>query len=152
MTEQPGQVYLLYEENWAVYKIGFTTQSITDRLHQLNKKYNAEFLVYGSIPTDEPKELERLFHAIFNTSRVTEQREWFYLTDEQVSFFDAIHNVGATGFYKGQEIGNEVKEAYEYVRGYDAGINAGYEQALANEEKELTYWREYEEKKAREYG
>jgi hypothetical protein len=147
MTNPHSCVYLLYEENWAVYKIGFTTQPLRRRLDQLNNKYHARFRCLGTIYTDRPQELERALHVLLGIDRVTDRREWFYLTPEQVGAWYELENVCYHNSQMGWAARDQDKDR-SYREGYDAGVSAGYDQALANEETELTYWREYEERKA----
>ena len=121
------------------------------RREQLNEQYRADFEVRCIIHTDEPEKLEQLFHAVLSPDRVTYRREWFHLSKKQLELLEALEHAQERMFSRGYMCGRDEPSKNAWERGYDAGVTAGYEQALANEESQLTYWREYEEKKER-YG
>ena len=81
-----GMVYVLTNDYMpGIVKIGYTTQSIKERLKELDKTgvpwpYKCHF----AIETDRYKEIEQYAHNAFADYRIRENREFFKVSPEKV--------------------------------------------------------------------
>lgn len=81
-----GKVYVLTNDCMpGLVKIGYTTQSIEDRLRELDKTCVPwPFRCHFAIETDRYKEIESLAHDAFSDNRVRDSREFFRVSPERV--------------------------------------------------------------------
>jgi len=79
-----GFTYLLYDG--VNYKIGMTTRSVSERTKELNGAsgiYN-KIVPIAYCGNTDCYELEKELHLKYDDQRISQNREWFDLTDEQV--------------------------------------------------------------------
>lgn len=81
-----GKVYVLTNDLMpGVVKIGYTTQSIIERLKELDKTgVPWPFKCHFAIETERYKEIEQLAHDTFADYRVRDNREFFKISPEKV--------------------------------------------------------------------
>ena len=81
-----GKVYILTNDLMpGIVKIGYTTQSIKERLKELDKTgVPWPFKCHFAIETDRYKEIESLMHDTFADYRVRSTREFFKISPEKV--------------------------------------------------------------------
>ena len=81
-----GKVYILTNDLMpGIVKIGYTTQSIKERLKELDKTgVPWPFKCHFAIETDRYKEIESLMHDTFADYRVRSNREFFKISPEKV--------------------------------------------------------------------
>ena len=81
---QKGQVYFVTEGNYI--KIGYTSQNIDKRIHQLNTGSIHKLYLLGWIYGN--KKTEKELHIKFAQSRVRYNAEWFEPTEELLQFIN----------------------------------------------------------------
>ena len=81
-----GKVYILTNDYMpGVVKIGYTTQSIEDRLRELDKTgVPWPFRCHFAIETERYKEIESFVHDAFADYRIRDNREFFKISPERV--------------------------------------------------------------------
>ena len=67
-------------------KIGYTSQKISQRLLQLNTGSDKKLICLGYISGDQEKEKE--LHKKFSKSRIRQNGEWFYPTDDLINYIN----------------------------------------------------------------
>lgn len=84
--KEKGVVYLLSNKSFdGVYKIGYTTNDIEERLKMLNNtSVPFNFEVCHIIDSDDVKLTEKYFHYIFRKSRLNKRREFFKLNEDDL--------------------------------------------------------------------
>ena len=81
---QKGQVYFVTEGNYI--KIGYTSQNIDKRIHQLNTGSIHKLYLLGWIYGN--KKTEKELHIKFAQSRVRYNAEWFEATTDLIDFIN----------------------------------------------------------------
>ncbi len=81
-----GKVYILTNDFMqGIVKIGYTTQSIEERLKELDKTgVPWPFKCHFAIETERYKEIESLLHDAFSDYRIRDNREFFKIAPERV--------------------------------------------------------------------
>lgn len=79
-----GKIYFLTEGKHI--KIGYTTQSISARIKQLNTGSAQEIYLLGWMQGN--KEIEKQLHIRFANNRVRFNGEWFNPTEELIAFIN----------------------------------------------------------------
>ncbi len=84
-TAEKGIVYVLTNDYMpGLVKIGYTAQSIKERLKELDKTGTPwPFRCHFAIETERYKEIEKLAHEAFAGYRVRENREFFEISPEK---------------------------------------------------------------------
>ena len=84
-TAEKGIVYVLTNDYMpGLVKIGYTAQSIKERLKELDKTGTPwPFRCHFAIETERYKEIEKLAHEAFAGYRVRENREYFEISPEK---------------------------------------------------------------------
>jgi len=84
-TTSKGVVYILTNDYMpGVIKIGYTTQSIKERLKELDKTGTPwPFRCHFAVETERYKEIEKFVHEAFADYRVRENREFFKISPEK---------------------------------------------------------------------
>ena len=84
-TSEKGIVYVLTNDYMpGLVKIGYTAQSIKERLKELDKTGTPwPFRCHFAIETERYKEIEKLAHEAFAGYRVRENREFFEISPEK---------------------------------------------------------------------
>lgn len=89
-----GYVYLIYDENNNVYKIGVTRKSNETRVKKMQTGNPTQLRVLLMYECKYPFRLETMLHNIYKSKNVL--NEWFELTNEEVINFkdtcDRINN------------------------------------------------------------
>ena len=81
-----GKVYILTNDYMpGIVKIGYTTQSIEERLKELDKTgVPWPFKCHFAVETERYKEIESLLHDAFSDYRIRDNREFFKIAPERV--------------------------------------------------------------------
>ena len=84
-TSLKGIVYILTNDYMpGVIKIGYTTQSIKERLKELDKTGTPwPFRCHFAVETERYKEIEKFVHEAFADYRIRENREFFKISPEK---------------------------------------------------------------------
>lgn len=89
-----GYVYLIYDENNNVYKIGVTRKSNETRVKKMQTGNPTQLRVLLMYECEYPFRLETMLHNIYKNKNVL--NEWFELTDEEViNFKDTCDKVNS---------------------------------------------------------
>ena len=109
-TAEKGFVYVFTNDYMpGVVKIGYTTQSIKERLKELDKTGTPwPFRCHFAIETERYKEIEKLAHEAFAGYRLRESREFFKISPEKA--VAALRISGAKELMLDGEAINEVGE------------------------------------------
>jgi hypothetical protein len=109
-TAEKGIVYVLTNDYMpGLVKIGYTAQSIKERLKELDKTGTPwPFRCHFAIETERYKEIEKLAHEAFAGYRVRESREFFKISPEKA--VAALRISGAKELMLDGEAINEVGE------------------------------------------
>ena len=93
--EKPQQyVYLLQSRKTNWYKIGFSSDPAR-RAAELNKEIeDLDWHLVAMIPSKNPRRVERAFHAVFASRRITRGKEWFVFGADEVELFQALASEG----------------------------------------------------------
>ncbi len=84
--EVNGTIYLIYDINNDLFKIGLTRGSVRKRLKQLQTGNGTELKIIKSYDTKYPILLEQHLHLKFCGKNAL--NEWFYLNDDDVFGFE----------------------------------------------------------------
>lgn len=81
-----GFVYLLTCSLTDWSKIGWTLRDPSERLDEIRSEFRNgfEWELIGYIPCFDPPALEEAFHRWFDYARVTDKREWFVFSKEDI--------------------------------------------------------------------
>ena len=80
-----GHVYVIYNDLFREYKkIGMTTREVEDRVREFNTAVPINFEIAVSIPCTDPYSIEQDFHLKFDKYRVSRNKEWFKISDEEL--------------------------------------------------------------------
>lgn len=95
-----GFVYLLTcpLTDWS--KIGWTLRRPTERLDEIRSEFRNGFdwELVGYIPCFDPPTLEEAFHRWFDYARVTDKREWFVFSKEDMLALLTLFRVAEDAF------------------------------------------------------
>jgi|SRR5215211_112741 len=84
-------VYLLQSrktEDW--YKIGFSSD-LARRTKELNEEIeDLDWRLVAAFPSKNPRRVEKAFHNLFASRRITTRKEWFVLEAAEVELFLAL--------------------------------------------------------------
>lgn len=85
-----GYVYLLQSQTTGWYKVGYSKDPDL-RVGQLNKELEGlEWRFVAGIKTSDTRRLEKAFHEVFATRRITRGKEWFTLGAAELELFKAL--------------------------------------------------------------
>lgn len=85
-----GFVYLIYDEDRDLYKIGVTTNTIDKRLKKLQTGNASELSIRDFHESDYIFRMETLLHNHFKNKRIL--NEWFSLSYDDVKNFKSLCN------------------------------------------------------------
>lgn len=85
-----GFVYLIYDEERDLYKIGVTKNSVEKRLKKLQTGNATKLAIKDTHHTDYIYRIESMLHNHFSSKCVL--NEWFDLSLEEVKDFSALCN------------------------------------------------------------
>ena len=90
-----GYVYLIYDEEKDVYKIGVTRSKDSKRLNALQTGNAGGLRLLNIYECEYPFRLETMLHKRYVNNRI--KNEWFYLSDSDVlSFEDTCEHLNQT--------------------------------------------------------
>ncbi len=103
-------IYILTNESMPGYiKIGFTNNSLEERLKQLDRTgVPLPFEIYYACEVENSREDERWLHSIFSDKRVRENREFFKIDPERVVI--ALKRIQKTDITPGVSVGTEEEQ------------------------------------------
>jgi hypothetical protein len=80
-----GYVYLLRCERTGWTKIGWTLKNPGERAREVQSEFRNgfDFRLHAAFACFDPPSVERMFHNLFDTRRITDKREWFDLPPAQ---------------------------------------------------------------------
>jgi hypothetical protein len=121
-----GYVYLLRCGRTSFVKIGWTLKAPGERAREVQAEFRAgfEFRLVAAFFCYNPPAAEEMFHRLLDGQRVTDWREWFAISAEQLRAL-----VGVFGLLEGA--GAQTKEAHE------KGRKAAYEELVSGAIAEL---------------
>ena len=87
-----GNVYLLYDIENNLYKIGFTRGTVENRLAQLQTGNATKLSIIRTFECEHPSLVEHHLHAKFSSKQVL--NEWYDLEDDDVfSFLESCETI-----------------------------------------------------------
>lgn len=103
-------IYILTNESMPGYiKIGFTNNSLEERLKQLDRTgVPLPFEIYYACEVENSREDERWLHSIFSDKRVRESREFFKMDPERVVI--ALKRIQIADITPGVSVGTEEEQ------------------------------------------
>src|SRR5215208_1080703 len=83
-------VYLLQSRKTDWYKIGFSSD-LARRTKELNEEMeDLDWRLVAAFPSKNPRRVEKAFHNLFASRRITTRKEWFVLEPAEVELFRAL--------------------------------------------------------------